>query len=56
MTRVCITSEYRTLIYFDACFDTKTILVNMPVYIERVYLISVCVIFDTTIPRDHLAN
>ena len=29
MTSVCITSEYCTLIYYDARFDPKTILVNM---------------------------
>ena len=29
MTSVCVTLEYHTLIYYDAYFDTKTILVSM---------------------------
>ena len=39
MTSVCITSEYHTIIYYDACFDPQTILVNMR-YVERVHLSS----------------
>ena len=29
-TSVCVTSQYHTIIYYDAPFDTKTTLVIMP--------------------------
>ena len=42
----------RTILYYDARFDPKTILINM-LWIRRM---GPPVIFDTTIPRDRVIN
>ena len=52
MTSVCITSEYRTIIYYDASFDQNNFIVNM----LRIRRKGMPVICDATIPHDRLAN